>query len=57
MTTRQFSIKGGTNYFYNNLINLFHFEDSNLKLDQKHGKTLIFTMLATLIKTSHHNGK
>ena len=57
MTTRQFSIKDGKNYFCNDLINVLNFEASNLKLDKKYGKTLIFTMLATLIKISHQNGK
>ena len=40
-------------YFYNYLINLSNFSMNNLKLDKKkHGKTLIFIILAMLIKIS-----
>ena len=43
MTTKQLDIKNRTYHFYNDLINLPNFSMNNLKLDKKHGKTLIFT--------------
>ena len=51
MTTRQSNIKNRSYYFCNDLINVLNFEASNLKLDKKYGKTLIFIMLAMLIKS------
>ena len=51
MTAKQLNIKNRTYYFYNDLINALNFEPNNLKLDKKkHGKTLIFIILVTLIK-------
>ena len=58
MTTRQLNIKDRTYYFCNDLINVLNFEATNLKIDKKKvGKTLIFIILAMLIKTNHQNGK
>ena len=50
MTAKQLNIKNRTYYFYNDLINALNFEPINLKLDKKHGKTLIFIILAMLTK-------
>ena len=49
---RQLNIKNRTYYFYNDLIKALNFEPINLKLDKKHGKTLICIMLLILIKIS-----
>ena len=57
MTTRQFNIKDRTYYFYNDLINVLNFETNNLKIDKKNGKSLIFILLATLIKANHQSEK
>ena len=35
MTTEQLNIKNRSYYFYNDLINVFNFEASNLKIDKK----------------------
>ena len=35
MTVRQMNIKNGTYYFYNDLINIKHFDVKKLKLDRK----------------------
>ena len=35
MTTKQIDIKNETYYFYNDLINIKHFNSNNLKLDKK----------------------
>ena len=35
MTAKQLNIKNRTYYFYNDLINVLHFEPINLKLDKK----------------------
>ena len=52
MTTKLLYIKDRTYYFYNGLINVLHFEASNLTLDKKkHGNTLIFITLVMLIKS------
>ena len=51
MKTKQLNIKDRAYYFYNDLINVLNFEASNLKLDKKHGKTLIFILLAISIKS------
>ena len=40
MTTRQLNIKNRTYYFYNDLINVLHFEASNLNLDKKTWKDI-----------------
>ena len=56
MTTRQLNIKNRSYFFYSDLINVLNFEASNLKLDKKHGKTLIFIMLTILTKINHQNG-
>ena len=40
MTTKQLNIKNRTYYFYNDLINVLHFEASNLKLDKKTSMSL-----------------
>ena len=40
MTTKQLDIKNRSYYFYNYLINLSHFEASNLKLDKKTWKDI-----------------
>ena len=50
MTTKQLDIKNRSYYFYNDLINLPNFSMNNLKLDKKHGETLIFIILAMLTK-------
>ena len=51
MTAKQLNIKNRKYYFYNDLINALNFEPINLKLDKKkHGKTLIFIILAMLTK-------
>ena len=50
MAVKQINMKNRTYYFYNNLINALNFEPINLKLDQKHGKTLVFIILVMLIK-------
>ena len=42
MAVRKLNIKNRTYCFYNDLINNLTFESKNLKLDKKHGKTLIF---------------
>ena len=42
MTAKQLNIKNRTYYFYNDLTNALNFEPINVKLDKKHGKTLIF---------------
>ena len=50
MTTKQLNMKNRSYYFYNDLINVLNFEASNLKIDKKIGKTLIFILLAMLMK-------
>ena len=50
MTAKQLNIKNRTYYFYNDLIIVLNFDPSNLKLDKKHGKTLIFIILVMMIK-------
>ena len=50
MTAKQLNMKNRTCYFYNYLINALSLEPINLKLHKKHGKTLIFIILAMLIK-------
>ena len=50
MRTKQLDIKNKGFYFYNGLINLSNFSMNNLKLDKKHGRTLIFIILAMLTK-------
>ena len=50
MATKQLDIKNKSYYFYNDLINLSNFSVNNLKIDKKHGKTLIFIILVMLIK-------
>ena len=35
MAIRQLNIEGRTYYFYNDLINIKHFNSNNLKLDKK----------------------
>ena len=57
MTTKQLDIKNRTYYFFNDLINVLNFEPINLKLDKKHGKTLIFIILVILIKIDLKIGK
>ena len=57
MTTKQLDIKNRTYYFFNDLINVLNFEPINLKLDKKHGKTLIFIILVMLIKIDLKIGK
>ena len=54
MTAKQLFIKN--NYFYNDLINVLNFEPTNLKLDKKHGKILIFIKLVMLIKINQNIG-
>ena len=44
MAVRQLNIKNKTYYIYNDLVNILNFESTNLKLDKKHGKTLIYTI-------------
>ena len=56
MTAKQLNIKKRTYHFYNDLINALNFEPNNLKLDEKHGKTLIFIILVMLIKISQKIG-
>ena len=51
MPKRQLNLENRSYYFYNDLINVLNFEANNLKLDKKHGKILIFIMLAMLIKS------
>ena len=50
------NIKNRSYYFYNDLINVLNFEASNLELDKKHGKTLIFILLVTVKKTEWNVG-
>ena len=50
MAVKQLNIKNKTCYSYNDLINALNFEPNNLKLDKKHGKTLIFIILVMLTK-------
>ena len=50
MTAKQLNMKNRTYYFYNYLINALSLEPISLKLHKKHGKTLIFIILAMLIK-------
>ena len=38
MTTKQLNIKNRSYYFYNDLINLWNFDECNLKLDKKSWK-------------------
>ena len=57
MTTKQLDIKNRTYYFFNDLINVLNFKPINLKLDKKHGKTLIFIILVMLIKIDLKIGK
>ena len=57
MAVKQLNIKNRTYYFNNDLINVLNFEPNNLKLDKKHGKTLIFIILAILIKINLKTGK
>ena len=52
MTTKQLDIKNKSYYFYNDLNNLLIFSMNNLKLDKKHGDTLIFIILAILTKVN-----
>ena len=40
MATKKLNIKNRTYYFYNDLINVLHFEAINLKLDKKTWKDL-----------------
>ena len=56
MSTKQLNIKSKNYYFYNDLINLGNFSMNNLKLDKKHGKTLIFIILAMLTKINQKIG-
>ena len=57
MTTKQLDIKNKSYCFYNDLINLSKFSANNLKLDKKHGKTLIFIIMDILTKINHQNGE
>ena len=52
MTAKQLNIKNRTYYFYNDLTNALNFEPINVKLDKKHGKTLIFILEVMLTKTN-----
>ena len=45
---KHINIKNRTYYFYNDMINLKHFEPNVLKIDKTHCKGLIFTKLDTL---------
>ena len=45
---KQINIKNRTYYFYNDMINLKHFEPNLLKLTENHTKTLVFTPLDIL---------
>ena len=56
MEVKELNIKNRTYYFYNDLINDLRFEPNNLKLDKKHGKTLIFIILVMLIKINQKIG-
>ena len=56
MAAKELNIKNRTYYFYNDLINASHFESNNLKLDKKHGKTLILIILVMLIKINQKIG-
>ena len=57
MTAKQLNIKNRTYYFYNDLINVLNFKPINLKLDKKHRNTLIFIILAMLIKINLRTGE
>ena len=57
MTAKQLNIKNRTYYFYNDLINVLNFRPINLKLDKKHRNTLIFIILAMLIKINLKTGE
>ena len=56
MAVKELNINNRTYYFYNDLINDLSFEPNNLKLDKKHGKTLIFIILVMLIKINQKIG-
>ena len=34
-TTKEINIKNQTNYFYNDIINLYEFDESKIKVDKK----------------------
>ena len=57
MTTKQLNIKNNMYCFYNDLINLSNFSVSNLKINKKYGKTLIFIILVMLTKLGPQIGK
>ena len=57
MSTKQLNIENKSYYFYNDLINLSNFSINNLKLDKKHGKTLMFIILVMLIKINQKIGE
>ena len=56
MAVKQLNIKNRTYYFCNDMINVLNFMPINLKLDKKHGKTLIFIILVMLIKINQKIG-
>ena len=45
---KEINIKNRTYYFYNDIIDIKTFDSSNLKLDKKRSKILIFTILDML---------
>ena len=47
-TTKIINIKNQIYYFYNDIIDIEIFNSNMLKLDKKHTKTLIFTILDML---------
>ena len=56
MTAKQLNIKNKSYYFYNDLINLSNFRVNNIKIDKKHGKTLIFIIWVMLTKINPRIG-
>ena len=57
MATKQLSIKNRSYYFYNDLINVLHFEANNLKLDKKTWKDLDIYFIACVDKKPDWNVK
>ena len=45
---KQINIKNRTYYFYNDIIDIKNFDWSMLKLDKKHIRILVFTILGIL---------
>ena len=55
MTTKQFSVKNRSYYFYNDLINVLNFEANNLKLDKKSWEDLDVYFIGYVDKKPERN--